>query len=74
MLSASDTACCVVWCDCGLASSDMAWLQAELQTGNLAPDEVARASKEITSEFPDGIRECGCDALRFTLTGIQTGT
>lgn len=42
-------------------------LHAKLDGGNLPPKEVARAKKEQTKDFPDGIPECGSDALRFGL-------
>ena len=41
--------------------------------GNLPPSELKRASAELSEEFPEGIRACGGDALRFTLTAAQTG-
>ena len=42
-------------------------LQQRLEGGNLPPKEVARAKKNNVEEFPDGIPECGSDALRFGL-------
>jgi len=42
-------------------------LQDRLEGGNLPPKEVARAKKNNIAEFPDGIPECGSDALRFGL-------
>lgn len=42
-------------------------LQKRLDGGNLPQKEVARAKKNNQSEFPDGIPECGSDALRFGL-------
>jgi len=42
-------------------------LQERLDGGNLAEKEVARAKKNNELEFPDGIPECGSDALRFGL-------
>eukprot|EP00566_Odontella_aurita_P002277 CAMPEP_0113586882 /NCGR_PEP_ID=MMETSP0015_2-20120614/34560_1 /TAXON_ID=2838 /ORGANISM="Odontella" /LENGTH=1123 /DNA_ID=CAMNT_0000492401 /DNA_START=165 /DNA_END=3536 /DNA_ORIENTATION=+ /assembly_acc=CAM_ASM_000160 len=42
-------------------------LQSKLDGGNLPPKEVARAKKDQASDFPDGIPECGSDALRFGL-------
>ncbi len=42
-------------------------LQDRLQDGNLPEKEIARAKKNIEEEFPDGIPECGSDALRFGL-------
>ena len=40
-------------------------LTDKLKVGNLAPKEIERASKWQKSAFPDGIDECGADALRF---------
>ena len=48
-------------------------LYDKLQVGNLAPKEVERASKWQKSAFPDGIDECGADALRFSLINYTTG-
>ncbi|TVY41255.1 Valine--tRNA ligase, mitochondrial [Lachnellula subtilissima] len=48
-------------------------LHAKLKIGNLAPDEVKAATKYQKSAFPDGIPECGTDALRFALVGYTTG-
>ena len=42
-------------------------LLAKLDGGNLPPKEVARAKKDQEADFPDGIPECGSDALRFGL-------
>jgi valyl-tRNA synthetase len=42
-------------------------LLAKLDAGNLPPKEVARAKKDQKADFPDGIPECGSDALRFGL-------
>lgn len=42
-------------------------LQQRLDAGNLPAKEVARAKKNNEDEFPDGIPECGSDALRFGL-------
>lgn len=39
----------------------------KLDGGNLPPKEVARAKKDQEADFPDGIPECGSDALRFGL-------
>ncbi|KAG8527059.1 uncharacterized protein KY384_008488 [Bacidia gigantensis] len=48
-------------------------LQHKLQTGNLDPKELATATKWQKSSFPDGIPECGADALRFSLINYTTG-
>ena len=42
-------------------------LQNRLDAGNLPEKEVARAKKNNEQEFPEGIPECGSDALRFGL-------
>lgn len=42
-------------------------LQERLIAGNLPEKEIARAKKNNEIEFPDGIPECGSDALRFGL-------
>jgi len=42
-------------------------LHAQLRTGNLAADAVAQAERGQAQNFPDGISECGTDALRFAL-------
>jgi valyl-tRNA synthetase len=47
---------------CSLAS-----LQERLEGGNLPAKEVERSKKNNELEFPDGIPECGSDALRFGL-------
>lgn len=42
-------------------------LLAKLESGNLPPKEVEKAKKGQTADFPNGIPECGADALRFGL-------
>jgi valyl-tRNA synthetase len=42
-------------------------LQGRLDGGNLPEKEIASARKNLQAEFPDGIPECGTDALRFGL-------
>jgi valyl-tRNA synthetase len=42
-------------------------LQERLEAGNLPAKEIERAKKANETEFPDGIPECGSDALRFGL-------
>lgn len=42
-------------------------LLAKLDGGNLPQKEVEKSKKEQQAEFPDGIPECGSDALRFGL-------
>lgn len=45
----------------------LADLQATLAKGNLDPAEVERAKEGQKKDFPNGIPECGTDALRFAL-------
>jgi valyl-tRNA synthetase len=52
---------------------DLTTLHEKLRQGNLHPDEVARAEKYQKTAFPQGIPECGADALRFTLISYATG-
>ena len=42
-------------------------LHSTLHTGNLDPKEVELAKEGQKRDFPNGIAECGADALRFTL-------
>lgn len=48
-------------------------LHDKLKAGNLDPKEVATATKFQKTSFPDGIPECGADALRFCLVSYATG-
>jgi len=48
-------------------------LYEKLLVGNLDPKELATASKFQKNSFPDGIPECGADALRFSLINYTTG-
>lgn len=43
-------------------------LHAKLRKGNLDPSEIKTCEKEQRDDFPDGIAQCGTDALRYTLT------
>uniref|UniRef100_A0A7S1FW38 Valine--tRNA ligase, mitochondrial n=1 Tax=Corethron hystrix TaxID=216773 RepID=A0A7S1FW38_9STRA len=45
----------------------LATLNSKLDNGNLPAKEVVRAKADQASDFPDGIPECGSDALRFGL-------
>ncbi|TYZ58576.1 hypothetical protein PybrP1_009956 [[Pythium] brassicae (nom. inval.)] len=45
----------------------LADLLAKLESGNLPPKEVEKAKKGQQADFPNGIPECGADALRFGL-------
>ena len=48
-------------------------LHDKLKTGNLDPKELTTATKFQKTAFPDGIPECGADALRFCLVSYTTG-
>jgi valyl-tRNA synthetase len=48
-------------------------LHAKLLLGNLNPNEVVKATKYQKTSFPDGIPQCGTDALRFALVSYTTG-
>jgi valyl-tRNA synthetase len=48
-------------------------LTDKLKAGNLAPKEIERATKWQQSAFPNGIDECGSDALRFSLVNYSVG-
>jgi valyl-tRNA synthetase len=48
-------------------------LHKKLSVGNLAPVEVEKATKYQKTAFPDGIPQCGTDALRFALVSYTTG-
>ncbi|XP_074653865.1 valine--tRNA ligase-like [Tubulanus polymorphus] len=42
-------------------------LNAELEKSNLPPSEIDKAMAGQKRQFPHGIKQCGADALRFTL-------
>ena len=48
-------------------------LHEKLRAGNLDPKEVRNAEKYQKTAFPQGIPECGADALRFSLVQYTTG-
>ncbi len=48
-------------------------LHDQLRTGNLDPKELKTAEKYQKTAFPQGIPECGADALRMSLIGYTTG-
>ncbi|KAH0562274.1 hypothetical protein GP486_003034 [Trichoglossum hirsutum] len=48
-------------------------LHDKLLLGNLDPKEVANATRFQKQAFPDGIPQCGTDALRFSLVSYTTG-
>ncbi|KAG5264593.1 hypothetical protein AALO_G00255910 [Alosa alosa] len=47
-------------------------LQEKVKEGNLDPRESAVAMEAQRKDFPQGIPECGTDALRFTLCSYRT--
>ncbi|KAF2468062.1 uncharacterized protein BDR25DRAFT_290612 [Lindgomyces ingoldianus] len=48
-------------------------LNEKLLVGNLDPKELKAAERYQKSSFPQGIPECGADALRMALVGYTTG-
>ena len=48
-------------------------LNGKLLVGNLDQKELVTAQKFQKASFPDGIPECGADALRFSLINYTTG-
>ena len=50
----------------------LADLHKTLEGGNLDAKEVARAQEGQRADFPDGIEECGADALRMALVSYTT--
>ena len=50
----------------------LAALHATLEGGNLDAKEVAKAKAGQAADFPDGIEECGADALRMALVSYTT--
>lgn len=50
-------------------------LHAQLRMGNLDEREIAKATSGQKKDFPNGIPQCGTDALRFSLCNYSsTGT
>jgi valyl-tRNA synthetase len=47
-------------------------LYGTLLGGNLDPKEVEKAAAAQRTDFPDGIEECGTDALRFALVAYTS--
>ncbi|KAL8987545.1 MAG: hypothetical protein Q9177_003253 [Variospora cf. flavescens] len=52
---------------------ELSALHKKLEAGNLDPKELATATKFQKASFPDGIPDCGADALRFSLIQYTTG-
>ncbi|PIA17785.1 valyl-tRNA synthetase [Coemansia reversa NRRL 1564] len=48
-------------------------LHSKLASGNLDPQEFEKAKKSQSMDFPEGIPECGTDALRFALCNCISG-
>lgn len=48
-------------------------LHDKLKVGNLDPRELAKATEGQKQSYPNGIPECGTDALRFALCAYTTG-
>ncbi|KAK9353638.1 tRNA synthetases class I-domain-containing protein [Lipomyces doorenjongii] len=48
-------------------------LHTRLREGNLDPREIEKAEAGQTLSFPNGIPECGTDAMRFALCAYTTG-
>lgn len=48
-------------------------LHALLLKGNLDPREIEKAKQGQKESYPDGIPQCGTDALRFALCAYTTG-
>ncbi|XP_061383734.1 valine--tRNA ligase isoform X2 [Danaus plexippus] len=48
-------------------------LHQQLADSNLDPREVDRAKKGQAQDYPNGIPECGTDALRFALCAMTAG-
>jgi valyl-tRNA synthetase len=48
-------------------------LHEQLRVGNLDPKELKNAERYQKTSFPQGIPECGADALRMSLVGYTTG-
>jgi valyl-tRNA synthetase len=56
-----------------ISGIELQTLHDKLTLGNLHPSEVAKATKYQKTAFPDGIPQCGADALRFTMVNATTG-
>lgn len=54
----------------GIALKD---LHQQLRVGNLAETEIKKAEANQKLSYPNGIPECGTDALRFALCAYTTG-
>jgi valyl-tRNA synthetase len=45
----------------------LAKMKENILNGNLPESEIKKATKALEEDFPEGIEECGSDALRFAL-------
>uniref|UniRef100_A0A0M3IQ17 valine--tRNA ligase n=1 Tax=Ascaris lumbricoides TaxID=6252 RepID=A0A0M3IQ17_ASCLU len=50
----------------------LAQLNKQLESGNLDPKELKTAKEGQARDYPNGIPECGTDALRFALMGYTS--
>ncbi|EMG50743.1 Valyl-tRNA synthetase, mitochondrial [Candida maltosa Xu316] len=56
-----------------IAGIPLQGLHEKLLTGNLDPRELKKATEGQKISYPNGIPECGTDALRFALCAYSTG-
>jgi valyl-tRNA synthetase len=52
---------------CVIEGITLQGLHDSISGGNLAPEQLSKAYQLQKEYFPEGIKECGTDALRFTL-------
>ncbi|KAJ3022150.1 hypothetical protein HKX48_006886 [Thoreauomyces humboldtii] len=56
-----------------ISGISLADLHKRLEDGNLDAREVVKAKEGQTSDFPNGIPQCGTDAMRFALLAYTSG-
>lgn len=56
-----------------ISGTSLEALEEKLRQGNLDEREFKSASENQHKMFPQGIPECGVDALRFSLVNYTTG-
>jgi valyl-tRNA synthetase len=56
-----------------ISGIELQTLHDKLLTGNIAPSEIKKATAYQKTAFPQGIPECGADALHFSLVAYTTG-
>lgn len=56
-----------------IAGIPLQGLHEKLKVGNLDPRELSKAIEGQKASYPNGIPECGTDALRFALCAYSTG-